>query len=121
MKGCEIMSKKRTRNNRIYFHLDDEEKEIMEQRMKSVGNKNRDMFARKMILDGYIINVDLKPIAELVRLTRNIANNINQVARRANECGCVYENDVLNLISEVSRLKPLIAEAHREAIRLCKY
>ena len=115
------MSKKRLRNNRIYFHLDDSEKGILEQRMKAVGINNRDRFARKMILEGYIIQVDLQPISELVRLTRNIANNINQVARRANECGCVYEEDVLDLQAEVNRLKPLLAEAHREAIRLCKH
>ena len=79
------------------------------------------MFARKMILDGYIVNVDLKPISELVRLTRIISQNINQVARWANECGCVFENDVLILFAEVNRLKPLLAEAHREAISLCKH
>jgi hypothetical protein len=115
------LNEKRTRKNSFVLRLDDNEMRILQERMQAVGVKNREMFARKMLLDGYIINVDLKPIAELVRLTRNISNNINQIARRANECGCVYENDVLNLISEVSRLKPLLAEAHREAIRLCKH
>lgn len=115
------MSKKRIRNNRIYFHLDDSEKEILERRMESVGISNRDKFARKMILDGYIVQVDLQPIAELVRLTRNIAGNINQVARRANESGSVYESDVLALLAEVNSLKPLLAEAYREAISLCKH
>ena len=66
-------------------------------------------------------NVDLQPISELVRLTRNISNNINQVTRRANECGCVYEDEVIDLLAEVNRLKPLLAEAHREAIRLRKH
>jgi len=113
------MKKNRTRNNRIYFHLNDEEKAILEERMKLVGAENRDMFARKMILDGYIVNVDVKPISELVRLTRIISQNINQVTRRANECGSVYENDVLILFAEVNRLKPILAEAHRETIRLC--
>ena len=120
-KVVKFMSQQRTRNNRIYFHLDDEEKEILEQRMKSVGIDNRDKFARKMILDGYIINVDLKPIAELVRLTRIISNNINQVSHRANECGGVYEQDVLDLLAEVNQLKPLLAEAYREAVSLCKH
>jgi len=115
------VNKNRTRNNRIYFHLDDEEKEILEQRMKSVGIKNRDMFARKMILDGYIVNVNLEPISELVRLTRIISQNINQVARNANFSGSIYEHDVLMLYAEVNRLKPLLAEAHREAISLCKH
>ena len=89
--------------------------------MRAVGVNSRERYVRKMILDGYIVNIDLQPLSELVRLTRNIANNINQVARRANECGCVYEDDVLALQSELNRLKPLLAETHREAIRLCKH
>ena len=115
------MSETRKRNKTFLMRLDDSEYETLERKMKAIGMNNRERFARKMLLDGYIINVDLQPIAELVRLTRNIANNINQVARRANECGCVYEDDVLALQAEVNRLKPLLAEAHREAIRLCKH
>jgi hypothetical protein len=121
MKGCEIMSQQRTRKNSFILRLDDNEMRILQERMQAVGVKNREMFARKMLLDGYIINVDLKPIAELVRLTRIISNNINQVSHRANECGGVYEQDVLDLLAEVNQLKPLIAEAYREAISLCKH
>jgi hypothetical protein len=54
-------------------------------------------------------------------LTRIISNNINQVSHRANECGGVYEQDVLDLLAEVNRLKPLLAEAYREVISLCKH
>ena len=113
------MSKNRTRNNRITFYLDDSEKEKLEKNMRATGIKNREMFIRKMVRDGYILRVDMSELAILTRLVRNISNNINQIARRANECGCVYEDDVLALQTEVVRLKPLIAEAHREAIRIC--
>ena len=89
--------------------------------MCAVGVKNRERFIRKMILDGYIVQIDMSPISEVVRLLRINSENINQIARRANECGCVYEDDVLALQSEVSRIKPLIAEAHREAISLFKH
>jgi len=114
------MSKNRVRNNRIYFHLDDDEKKLLEQRMKTVGIKNRDGFARKMLLDGYIIQVDTKPTADLVRLIKNATSNINQIAKRANETGSVYENDVLHLLAEVNRLVPLVVEAHRNVVILSK-
>ena len=102
------MNRNRTRNKSFLIRLSESENETLEQKMKVVGVSNREKFARKMLLDGYVINVDLKPISELVRLTRNISNNINQVARRANECGCVYEDDVIDLLAEVNRLKPLM-------------
>ena len=73
-----------------------------------------------MALDGYIINIDTKPIAELVRLIHISGLNINQVAKRANETGSVYEKDVLDLLTEFNRLKPLVVEAQKIMARLDK-
>ena len=112
--------KKRVRNNRIYFHLDENEKRELDRRMEAVGVKNRDAFVRKMVLDGYIVNIDMTTVSELVRLLRISSNNINQMAKRANETGSVYEDDVLGLLAEVNNLKPLINEAHRELIALSR-
>ena len=114
------MSKKRVRNNRIVFYLNDNEKKQLEQKMESCGIKNREAFVRKLLMDGYIIRVDMKPVAELVRLVKNAATNINQVAKRANESGSVYEKDVLDLIVEYDRLKPLVVEVHRNIARLSR-
>ena len=113
------MGKNRTRNNRIVVCLDDNEKKQLDEKMESIGIKYRERFARKMLLDGYIINIDMKPISELARLLRKCAANINQSAKRANESGSVYEDDVLKLLAEVNRLKPLVNEAYAEIIRLC--
>ena len=112
------MGKNRVRNNRIHFHLDDNEKKRMEQRMESVGVKNRDSFARKLILDGFIIQIDTTPTAELVRLIKNATTNINQIAKRANESGSVYENDVLDLAAELQKIVPLVVEAHKNVANL---
>jgi len=114
------MSKKRLRNNRITFYLNDNELNRLKQNIEKVGVKNREAYIRKLTLDGYIIVVDTKPFAELARLVRNATTNINQVARRANESGSVYENDVLDLLREVTSLNKLVAEAHLIAVRLRK-
>ena len=44
--------------------------------MEKLGIKNREGFIRKMVMDGYIINIDTNPTAELVRLIRNSTGNI---------------------------------------------
>jgi len=118
--SADLSQKKRVRNNRIYFHLDENEKRELDRRMEAVGVKNRDAFVRKMVLDGYIVNIDMAAVSELVRLLRISSNNINQMAKRANETGSVYEDDVLGLLAEVNNLKPLINEAHRELIALSR-
>jgi hypothetical protein len=114
------MSAKRLRKNRIVVCMTDNEKEQLESKMKLLGITNREHLARKLLLDGYVVNVDTAPIAELMHLVRISSNNINQMAKRANESGSVYENDVLELLAEVNNLKPLINEAHRELIQLSR-
>ena len=114
------MKEKRTRNNRIVFYLNDEELQSMEQKMDKLGIKNREAFVRKLTKDGYIINIDTSQTANLVRLVSNATSNINQMAKRANESGSVYENDVLELLAEVNRLAPLVVEAHQNSVKMLK-
>ena len=50
-----------------------------------------------MALDGLILEVDATPFKEMCRLLRSISNNFNQVAKRANSSGNVYETDLLDM------------------------
>ena len=114
------MSKKITRKNGFIVRLSDDELSRIQQKMDSLGLKNREAFARKLLLDGYIIQVNMKPTAELVRRITNATTNINQIAKRANETGSVYENDVLGLIAELNRLHPLVVETHKIVAQLSR-
>ena len=115
------MSTTRARKNGFVLRLDDSELKQVEERMKSLGIKNREAFARKLLLDGYIVQIDTKPTADLVRLIKNATTNINQIAKRANESGGVYENDVLDLLAKVNRLVPLVVEAHKNVAILSDF
>jgi len=112
------MDKNRTRKNRVSFRLDDAEMQQLQQNMSKTGKTNREAYLRKMALDGNITTIDTKPTQELVRLVANIASNINQVARRCNETGTAYEQDVLALQAEIDLLKPLIVEDHRNSVKM---
>ena len=107
------ISVNRIRKNDARLCFTDEEMAAIQEKMQKIGITNRSNYLRKMALDGYIINIDTKPIAELVRLIHISSLNINQVAKRANETGSVYEKDVLDLLAEFNRLKPLVVEAHK--------
>ena len=88
--------------------------------MEKLGITNREMFVRKLTKDGYIVNIDTNQTANLVRLVSNATSNINQMAKRANESGSVYENDILELLAEVNRLAPLVVEAHQNSVKMLK-
>lgn len=85
------------RSKRIHFLVSPEEEDRIGQKMASIGIRNRNAYLRKMALDGYCINLELKEVKELVSLLRRCSNNLNQYAKRANETGSIYQADILDL------------------------
>jgi len=72
--------------------------------MAESGISNRGAYIRKMILDGYVVRVDFSDVRELVRLLRNATNNLNQVAKRANETRSIYAADIADLQDNYEKL-----------------
>ena len=58
------------------------------------GISNMGVYMRKMALNGYVLNVDLSDIRELVALQRRCANNLNQVAIHVNTYGGIYPDEI---------------------------
>ena len=80
---------------RVMLRKGDREK--IEERMKEAGIKNMSAYIRKMAIDGYLIKLDLSDVKEASRLLRINANNINQYAKRANETGSIYLEDIKDI------------------------
>ena len=82
---------------RIFVKVTPEEKETIRQRMAEMGVKNMSAFMRKMAIDGYCVKLDLSDVNEMVRLLRYAGNNLNQYAKKANETGSIYADDIRDL------------------------
>jgi len=87
----------RERNQEIHVLLLPEEMERIKQKMAELGIINRSAYVRKMALDGYCVNLDLTDMKEMVSLLRRCSNNLNQYAKRANESGSIYAEDIRDL------------------------
>lgn len=85
------------RDTKITFRLSPSEMERMRAKMSEIGTDNMAAYARKMVLDGYCVNLDLSDVKELVSLLRRCSNNLNQYAKKANQTGSVYEEDIRDL------------------------
>lgn len=85
------------RNQEIHVLFLPDEMERMKQKMAEVGIINRSAYIRKMALDGYCVNLDLTDMKEMVSLLRRCSNNLNQYAKRANETGSIYAEDIQDL------------------------
>ena len=85
------------RDKQMNFRVTESEYEVIRKRMELIGIKSPSAYLRKMAMNGYIIQMDLSDLKELVRIEHINSNNINQYARRANETGSIYSKDIEDL------------------------
>ena len=88
----------------LYTKVSEEEKDIIHEKMKLAGTNNMRGYLRKMATEGYVISVDMNNIKELVILLRSISNNINQIAKRTNETGNFYAEEMKELQQQYQKI-----------------
>ncbi len=93
------------RNKQLNFRVTDSEYEIIQKKMELSGIRKPTAYIRKMAMDGYVIRLDLSELTEILRLARINSNNLNQVAKRANETGSIYETDIRDLQEQQAEIK----------------
>ena len=98
------MSASRKRNVHLHVMVTPEELEQIRERMAEAGISNAGAYIRKMALNGYVLNVDLSPVRELVSLQRRCSNNLNQVARNMNTYGGIYPHEIKSLQGDYKAL-----------------
>ena len=92
------------RDVQIHFRVTEEEAAQIRKRIEQSGIKRDAAYFRKMALNGYMIQMDLTDVKEMIRLLRINANNLNQYARKANECGSIYGEDIRDLQEQQKKL-----------------
>ena len=100
----------RERTVQIKFRVTEEERALIEQKMKLVPTRNMEAYLRKMAIDGYIIQIDHADIKAMTAEIQKIGVNINQIARRVNVTGSVYQEDIEEIkgvLAEIWRLQRL--------------
>ena len=100
----------RKRKVQIKFYVTEEERALIEQKMKLVPTKNMAAYLRKISIDGYIIQTDHSDIKAMTAEIQKIGVNINQIAKRVNATGSVYQEDIEEIkgvLAEIWRLQRL--------------
>ena len=96
----------RKRTNPVQFYLDDDEQYILDEKFRLSGMKNKSDFLRKLILYGYVYDVDYSYLRNYNTELGRISSNLNQIAKRVNSTGNIYQEDmdeVKELMNEVWR------------------
>ena len=100
----------RKRTIQVKFYVTEEEKALIEQKMKLVPTGNMEAYLRKMAIDGYIIQIDHSDIKAMTAEIQKIGVNVNQIAKRVNATGSVYQEDIEEIkgvLNEIWRLQRL--------------
>lgn len=105
--------KRRKRGVPLFVWVSEEEYAAIQERMEEAGTQNLSAYIRKMALNGYVLNVDLSPVRELVSLQRRCANNLNQVAIHANTYG-VYPSEITALQKDYTELWSRVSDVLKE-------
>lgn len=77
---------------------------MIELKMKLSGIQSMSAYLRKMAIDGYVINLDLPELREMVSLLRRFSSNLNQIARRVNSTSRVYAEDMQDMMRQQQEL-----------------
>ena len=99
-----VAGKKRIRSTPLHVWLSPDERAKIQERMADAGICNLSAYVRKMALNGYVLHVDLAPVRDIVSLQRRCANNLNQIAVRANTQGGVYPDEIKALQKDYADL-----------------
>ena len=85
------------------------EMDAIKKKFANSGMSTLSGFVRAMIFEGYIVHIDEDEMKRLCNLASNIANNINQIAHRANVTNIVYKEDIEDIKSLADQLiQPLL-------------
>ena len=74
----------------VLFWVSADEMELIQQKMAQFGTKNLSAYLRKMAVDGYVVQLDLPELTELVSLLRRSSNNLNQLTRTVHELSLIH-------------------------------
>ena len=106
----------RTRPIRKEICLNEQEVNLIHHKMRQLGTHNFGADARKMLIDGYIIKVASTEQKKLAAAVSRAASNINQICRRINSTGHVYEDDVTELKTRQAEIWELLKMRQRDEL-----
>ena len=76
----------------------------MRKKMDALGITNESAYMRALALNGSILKLDLPQIREMIRLLSNMTNNLNQIARRLNAQGQMYDTEMEEMLQKQDEL-----------------
>ena len=90
------------------------EKKKIKKRMAQAKLDNQEAYIRKMAIDGYIVNLEIPGLKELVADMRVYSKRFNEITKRVNATDNIYPEDISEMRTMLrdiyDRQKAILAE-----------
>ena len=106
------MSKERERKIPIQVYLSEDEKYVLDNKIKATHMRNISEYIRHLILYGYTYDCNYDGLREYNRQLSAIGRNINMIRERIMKTGNVYEEDV----KEIKELMDKVWHTHESTL-----
>lgn len=94
----------RKRNIQLKIWVTEEERQMIDQKMKLLPTSQIGAYIRKMAIDGYVIYTDTSNIKEMNKHLQAIGRNINQITKRVNQTSSIYKEDISELTERLEEI-----------------
>ena len=98
------------RTEMLHFRVTPQELDRINTKREEIGIRSLSAYLRKMAMDGYCVNLDLMDVKTMTTLLRRCSNNLNQYAKKANETGSIYAEDIQDLQTRLDEVWELQKE-----------
>ena len=98
------MDENRKRNIQVKFRVDEKEYECILKKVQLSGKRNMASYLRYMAIAGRIMNIELEDLKITAANVGRISSSFNQIAKRVNATGNVYEEDINEIKNKVDNI-----------------
>ena len=102
-----LLPPERKRDKQLKIWVSQEELDMIHQKMAEFVTSNMGAFVRKMVIDGYIVKLDIPELREILHQLGPIGNNVNQMARKLNAGGSIYREDLAEVNAKLDAVYKL--------------
>lgn len=82
------------KGRKLSFRLTEEEYNQLLSRIEKSHSRTMSNYIRKMILNGYVIFIEMPELKESVTQLKRIGTNLNQISKVVNSTGNIYAPDI---------------------------
>ena len=108
-----LLPPERKRDKQLKIWVSQEELDMIHEKMADFGTRHMGAFIRKLVIDGYVIKLEIPELKEILHQLGPIGNNVNQMARKVNAGSSIYKEDIEEINTKLEQVYKMLIRVMR--------